>query len=351
MIKVSIIVPVYNTGKYLAECLESIINQSLEEIEIICVNDGSTDDSLNILHEFEEKNNNVKVLNGINSGPGVSRNKGLDIASGKYVYFMDSDDLIASHMMEDLWNICEEKELDVIYFSGKSFFENEELETKHKGFANNYLRKCFYENVLSGPELFAKFHENKDYFQSPCLQFVRRELLTNNNIRFPEYIVHEDNNFTFETILSAKRAYCLNDIYFYRRVRSDSIMTKPKTHANVRGYFVSLLSQLEFVRDLNIDDEEIQEKITLNIKILKDNINKIYIKLSQEEKDEFYKLCNPYERYFFDAVILSSINEVKSKNKEIKKLKKQLNDLKESHSYKIGRCATYPIRMVKKALK
>ena len=269
MIKVSVIIPVYNTGKYVEACLESIINQTLNEIEIICINDGSDDNSLEIIRKFEEKCNNVKVLNETNSGPGASRNKGLDIAVGKYIYFMDSDDLISPNMFKNLWNICEDKNLDVIYFSGKSFFENEELENTHSTFANSYLRKCVYKEVLTGPELFVKFRENKDYFQSPCLQFIRRELLINNKIRFPENIIHEDNNFTFETILSAERAFCVNEIYFYRRVRDGSIMTKSLTHCNLRGYFVSMLKQLDFASNLKVEDLEINKIITLNIMYLK----------------------------------------------------------------------------------
>ena len=92
LIKVSVIVPVYNSSKYLKQCLDSILNQSLREIEIICVDDGSTDDSLKILEEYQKKDNRISIFTQKNSGAAVARNKGLDIAKGDYIAFMDPDD-------------------------------------------------------------------------------------------------------------------------------------------------------------------------------------------------------------------------------------------------------------------
>ena len=90
--KISVIVPVYNTEKYLAACLDSLVNQTLKEIEIICVDDGSTDSSLKILREYEAKDSRLKVITQENKYAGVPRNTGIDAAAGKYVYFADSDD-------------------------------------------------------------------------------------------------------------------------------------------------------------------------------------------------------------------------------------------------------------------
>ncbi len=112
-IKVSIIVPVYNVEKYLQSCMDSLVNQTLEDIEIICVNDGSTDNSLEILESYAKKDSRIKVFTIENSGNSIARNYGIKIAKGKYVGFVDSDDYINETMFEKLYNSCEQNDLDL----------------------------------------------------------------------------------------------------------------------------------------------------------------------------------------------------------------------------------------------
>ena len=106
MINVSIVIPVYNVEKYLKQCLESVVNQTLDKIEVICINDGSTDNSLNILKEYEKKYNNIIIIDQENKGPGFARNIGMKRASGKYIYFLDSDDYIELNAMEICFKEC-----------------------------------------------------------------------------------------------------------------------------------------------------------------------------------------------------------------------------------------------------
>ncbi len=347
MVKVSIIIPVFNVENYLEECLDSVLAQSLKEIEIICVNDGSVDRSLEILREYEQKYDQMIVLDQLNAGQSAARNRALDIAQGKYVYFMDSDDLIVSHMMEELWEKCEEQDLDVLYFSGTSFYENEELEEKHKNFVNSYYRSGIYEKVCTGQEMLVQLQENKDYTVSPCLQLIRRNLLEENHLRFTEGIIHEDNCFSFQVLLSAERAFCVNDIYFYRRVREESVMTKEETYKNLRGYFVCLMKQLQFAGTQNITDPKVNEKIEYILWRLNFHVQRIYLKVPVADREKFINSCTAYERYFFKSVILKDV-EVNVKNgKKIKKLEKRIRDIKKSHSYRIGRAMTYPVRLIK----
>ena len=118
MKKVSVVIPVWNTEKYIKECLDSILAQSIiDELEIICVNDGSTDTSLEILRKYEKQYEQIKVIDQINGGQSTARNVALNVAAGEYVYFMDGDDLLTSFALEELWKICREIQLDVLYFS------------------------------------------------------------------------------------------------------------------------------------------------------------------------------------------------------------------------------------------
>ena len=116
--KISVIIPVYNVERYLSECLNSIINQTLKEIEIICVNDGSTDSSLSILKENASKDDRIKIIDKENEGQGYARKVGLDIATGEYILFCDSDDYYAElTVFEELYNCIAEAKTDLVVFN------------------------------------------------------------------------------------------------------------------------------------------------------------------------------------------------------------------------------------------
>ena len=116
MVEISVIVPVYNVSEYLAQCMDSIINQTFEDIEIICVNDGSTDDSLKILEEYSEKDERISIISQENQGQGVARNVGMNAARGNYIFFMDSDDFIKLNALELLHENAVSNNSDVVFY-------------------------------------------------------------------------------------------------------------------------------------------------------------------------------------------------------------------------------------------
>ena len=122
--KISIVVPVYNVEKYLSKCLESLISQTLADIEIICINDGSTDKSLEILENYASKDNRVKIINQENQGVSTARNNGLACANGEYVTFVDSDDWLESNSCEELYNKAIQTNSDIVLFSHYDVFPN-----------------------------------------------------------------------------------------------------------------------------------------------------------------------------------------------------------------------------------
>ena len=115
MVKVSVIVPVYNVDKYLEECLDSIVNQTLNDIEIICVNDGSTDGSLKILEDYASKDDRIKIITQENGGLSVARNTGIDVAKGEYLSFVDSDDFIGLEMFDKMYDQAHSQDLDILF--------------------------------------------------------------------------------------------------------------------------------------------------------------------------------------------------------------------------------------------
>jgi len=163
MPKVSVIVPVFNTAQYLEECLTSILNQSLADIEIICIDDGSKDGSLGILRRFSESDNRIKVLTQENSGAGVARNLGMKHATGTYLSFLDSDDVFEPSMLERLYNLAEERDLDIAVcrcdkfdsMTGKTRPADNSIKAAllppHGPFAANEIKKDFFEAFIWWP--------------------------------------------------------------------------------------------------------------------------------------------------------------------------------------------------------
>ena len=125
MIKVSIVIPVYNVQKYLHECLDSLINQTLKDIEIICINDGSTDNSLNILKEYALKDSRIKVIDKENEGQGIARNLGIELAQGEFIGFVDPDDWLEPEMLEMMYNQAKVLFSQVVICDYKKYFEDD----------------------------------------------------------------------------------------------------------------------------------------------------------------------------------------------------------------------------------
>lgn len=235
---VSVVMPVYNAMPYLAATLDSLQRQTLSDIEIICVNDGSSDSSLEELLARAQDDPRIRVLAQQNLGQSRARNIGMSVARGAYLYFMDSDDLLTMDALEKLTDRSEELDLDLLCFDADTLYETEELAEQFPSFAHAYERPQYYKDVYSGPELIAQLEKDKTYFQSPCLYLTKRSFVQEQGISFVEGILHEDNAFTFACFLGAKRVSHLNESLFHRRVREGSTMTSAITFPRPYGYFL-----------------------------------------------------------------------------------------------------------------
>ncbi|WP_347862242.1 glycosyltransferase [Salimicrobium sp. PL1-032A] len=225
MSQVSIIVPVYNTYDYLAQCLDSLVNQTFKDIEILLINDGSTDSSKEICLEYEKNYSFISYYEQPNQGQGTARNNGLKKAKGKYVYFMDSDDLIDPFCIQILYKESEKDCLDLLLFEGESFLDkNSTIHSSDKG-KFNYVRSKEYSTSDIGENTFVDQVENNDFFPSPCLLFVKKRLLDESGLLFYEGIIYEDALFTLELMLYSKRTKHIKKKLFHRRIRVNSTMT------------------------------------------------------------------------------------------------------------------------------
>ncbi|HEV2622673.1 MAG TPA: glycosyltransferase family 2 protein [Frateuria sp.] len=246
--RASIIISVYNVAPYLVQCLESAANQDYAEVEIIAVDDGSTDSSRALLGDFAASHRNVTVVSTPNQGPSAARNTGLRLATGEYVLFLDGDDYIEKNTV----TLCVEKMkdhgVDMVFFAARSFCDGMAMPP---GEFNYERLPELTGKPMRAEQFFILSRKYHNYLPSPCLYVYRRERFA--GITFYPGILHEDNLFTTRLLLERRDAkvYCLSDQLFNRRLRPDSIMTQKKQPRHVEGYMeVALeLSRLDVARE------------------------------------------------------------------------------------------------------
>ena len=222
MVKVSVIVPVYNVEKYLAECLDCLVNQTLNDIEILCINDGSTDNSPEILESFAKKDSRIKVIHKDNQGAGATRNVGLDNAIGEYIYFLDADDFIELDTLEETYNSSAENDLDVLIFQLINYDDE-----KDEYYNSGYYDMPKLAEFIEGDVVFNYKDIGDLIFNvavSPVNKLYKRELINKFNVRFPEGMIFEDNIFFWNVFLNAKRILFVKKHYYIRRVHLSSVM-------------------------------------------------------------------------------------------------------------------------------
>lgn len=208
---ISVIVPVYNTSPYLSECLQSIVTQSFKDIEIICVNDGSTDNSLNILQAFAARDRRIKIISQPNRGLSAARNTGLREAKGRYVMFVDSDDSLFFGALGTAFKAAAGNCSDIVIFGYKPHWVPQKLSEKYAMPENrSFSYKDITEHIFDYWSVWSKIYSRS---------FIRRRRLS-----FPEGLIFEDVWFHSCSMLQAKRVSLINDrLYAYRTDNAASL--------------------------------------------------------------------------------------------------------------------------------
>ena len=221
--KISVIVPVYNVEKWLNMCIDSILAQSYKNLEIILVNDGSTDKSKDICDSYSKKDNRVRVLNIKNSGQSVARNIGLKEAKGDYILFIDSDDYISDKaIIEKFINILYSNNYDFIYTSYCRFEDgNEEKITEILpiNLTNDEIKN------KEGKDILVDLLNKNSFHHAPYLKVCRKEFILNNKLFFREGYYHEDAEWTFKVFYYAKKIFIYDKPWYMRRMRENSTIT------------------------------------------------------------------------------------------------------------------------------
>jgi glycosyltransferase involved in cell wall biosynthesis len=241
---ISVIMSVYNTAAYVEATVRSILCQTLKEIEIVIINDGSTDESPQILERLAAEDSRILLVNQENKGLSAGRNAGITHSSASYLYFMDSDDLLLPDTLERCYNKCTEHHLDFVTFDAEPFADDPTVVMPMKYDRSGCLRE---DETYSGPAAINMQLEQHCFTPSACLFLVSREFLDKFGMRFYEGIIHEDELFTSVLYLNASRVGYISEKFFRRRFRSNSIMTSGIKWRNVNGY-TTVAAELEAIR-------------------------------------------------------------------------------------------------------
>lgn len=245
MIKISVILPIYNVAPYLDATFQSVINQSLEDIEIIAVNDGSTDDSESIIQKYKQQDPRIISLYQENQGQSVARNTALQHATGQYIYMMDSDDLLANpNALQICYDYAEKNKADFIFFDGESFSDGEALR-----YSWNTKRTHLVEEnkQYDGEFLLNLMLDTQKHNCVVWLLLINHEYLNRIGLRFYPGIIHEDELFTTILTLKSDSIYCLKQQSFIKhRIRSASTMGLRYTKRNMDCYLTVIDELFKF---------------------------------------------------------------------------------------------------------
>lgn len=379
MVKVSVVIPIYNVEDYLEECLDGVVNQTLTDIEIICINDGSTDSSLEILNEYASNDKRITVIDQENGGHAVATNRGMKLAKGEYLYLMDSDDIIDIHTLEETVKIADERDVDFVIFQAINYYMDTGEYKEQENYSMNELADFVADSVFNWKDI-------KEYIFSitvtPWSKIYKREFIEKNNCEFPEGLVFDDNIFFWEVLFSAERITFYRKHLFTRRWHSAS-----STMSGNRNFLDSIeIFKLMWQTFQHFNAFEEFKDILYNRRVstgfwrLK-NINKQYrqeyfekykeslMEIKQEEFfDDFYKTIGKRNKKIYDTItntqngteailIINNFDieiKIKKLNKKNRKLKKSIkkytklnNEILNSNSWRV----TKPLRYLRNIFK
>ena len=241
---ISVIIPAYNVEKYVERCVESVIDQDVENIEIICIDDCSTDRTLDILKSLQQRYNNIILFeNEKNGGLSFSRNRGIKAARGEFILFLDADDWFEPNSLNKLYRYAVERKLDILYFEYVQDYESEaDRELYEQGYVKSVQKEY---GVISGQERFVKVFHELPYNVMSVLGLYRKQFLLEKEVFFYDGIFHEDELFYPTVLLNADRTDHVNEYVYHYFRHSGTITTKDENRIRKVHDLVIICSELE----------------------------------------------------------------------------------------------------------
>lgn len=236
-IKFSIIIPVYNLELYISKCLESLLNQSYNNWEAIIINDGSIDNSIEIINCYKDIDSRFKIINKENEGLSAARNEGILKSKGDFIIFLDGDDWFEENALNNILFFLNKHNPEVLVHNMNYFFSKNKIVAQ-----NTKIQEALYEGVSFLHEVLI----NKEYFHFVAPSKVyKREFIENYNLFFQKGIIHEDGPFFFNVCKEAKKIYYTKKIFYYYRQDRDGSITSKNSIKNFNGIIFGLNKQFE----------------------------------------------------------------------------------------------------------
>lgn len=263
----TIVIPVFNSSDFLSETVSPLLAYNNDVVEILLVDDGSTDDSPGLIDYFLEKGERVVTARQDNRGLGATRNLGIGLATGRFLLFLDSDDLInPARLVDEVLMPATDENLDLALFDAEPFTNDPGMEGALEGYVKHYRRSAkLSQKTLSGNQLATELISHGSYTPSACLYLVKRDFLLSKNIRFPENQLMEDNPFTFEVLSLSRAAKYFPLTVHRRRLISQSLSQAADSETKFIGYLSSLMAMKEFCNEFERAPRNWQSRIMLSI--------------------------------------------------------------------------------------
>ncbi|MDD6285954.1 MAG: glycosyltransferase [Methanobacteriaceae archaeon] len=278
--KVSVIVPVYNDELYLSNCLESLINQSLKDIEIICINDGSSDNSLSILEDYSDKDDRISYYSQANKGPGAARNKGIEKAKGDYIAFVDADDWLDLNALEKLYNQSIKNDSDMVLFNAIEHFPNKN---------NERIYPVSDDEDIDYSDFSFNYKYNKKLVMNSylivCTKLHKHSFIVENNLKFTDKGYFEDVFFHIKSMIVAQRiSYLPECLYHYRREYNKSRQVHSR---NTEASFM-IFNLFDEIANL-LEEQNITETLRINfIQFKITELENIYSYIDETIKEDLF---------------------------------------------------------------
>lgn len=332
--KISVCIPVYNCADYLEECLESVQKQSLNEIEIICFNDGSTDSSKDILNKAALKDPRVKIFSTQNNvGISSARNVMIRAAKGEFIYFLDGDDFINPGALDEMYHLSILYDLNFLTFNS-NFYPTDMIDTETQ--RKNPILDGEYPGVMSGIEFFCRLNENGEYRVAVWRFLFKREFIINNNLFFNESIkCYEDAPFSFACYLKAEKTMYVKKTFHNYRIHPGSIVSSTNDLKAFTGFFQGYAEKLKMIGDFHIQDDRIQNSFQKRINRARNNALKHYRRLKQREKSmisfngDMYvnELFRLFKKSIQQDITLAKLKKLRLREQEMKQQIEELQDI------------------------
>ena len=317
--KVSVIVPVYNAERYLKECLDSIVKQTLQDIEIICVNDGSTDGSLKILEEYARKDSRIIVLSQENKTAGAARNKGMEVATGRYFSFLDADDFFEPDMLEKAYKSAVEHQAEIVVYRSNRYDEKRSMFT-----GSNWTVR---EELLPDKEVFSHRDMNDIFYAFMGWAWDKlfdAEYVKRLNLKFQEQQSINDLFFVYSAMANAKRIHVIDKILIHKRTNNAGAITTEYTqNSKWRNFYNAVYALKNQLQQWNIYEELKQDFVNyalyftlwnLDKYISIQNYQELYETVKQEYLAKLDIVAELPEDYFWRKDDYKKLLELKKSN-------------------------------------